>query len=82
MGDLSDFNELSEIQTFYKDTTILLTGCTGFLGKILLEKLLRACEVKKIYCIVRDKKNQLADERFHQMFESKVSFITTYIYLT
>ncbi|XP_065170715.1 fatty acyl-CoA reductase wat-like [Atheta coriaria] len=72
MGDLSDFNELSEIQTFYKDTTILLTGCTGFLGKILLEKLLRACEVKKIYCIVRDKKNQLADERFHQMFESKM----------
>lgn len=32
---------LSSIQEFYKDVTIFITGATGFLGKILLEKLLR-----------------------------------------
>lgn len=34
-------NHLSEIQSFYKDTTIFLTGATGFLGNLILEKLIR-----------------------------------------
>jgi fatty acyl-CoA reductase len=35
----------------------LLTGCTGFLGKVILEKLLRSCpDVKKIYIMVRPKR--------------------------
>lgn len=34
-------SQLSAIQEFYRDTTIFVTGATGFLGKILLEKLLR-----------------------------------------
>lgn len=34
-------SELSSIQEFYKDATVFITGATGFLGKILVEKLLR-----------------------------------------
>ena len=35
---------------FYRDKTILLTGSTGFLGKVVLEKLLRSLPiVKTIY---------------------------------
>lgn len=31
----------SEIQSFYNDMTILLTGATGFLGNLIMEKLMR-----------------------------------------
>lgn len=34
-------NELSDIQSFYKDTTVFLTGATGFMGNLILEKLIR-----------------------------------------
>lgn len=34
-------DQLSEIQSFYKDTTIFLTGATGFMGNLILEKLIR-----------------------------------------
>lgn len=34
-------NQLSEIQSFYNGTTILLTGATGFMGNLILEKLIR-----------------------------------------
>jgi len=41
--EFNDQNEtqLSDIQSFYKDTTIFLTGGTGFMGNLILEKLLR-----------------------------------------
>lgn len=32
---------LSEIQSFYNDMTIFLTGGTGFMGNLILEKLIR-----------------------------------------
>lgn len=31
-----------KLKEFYKDKIILLTGCTGFLGKVLVEKILRS----------------------------------------
>jgi fatty acyl-CoA reductase len=31
----------SEIQSFYNDTTVFLTGATGFMGNLILEKLIR-----------------------------------------
>lgn len=34
-------NQQSEIQSFYNGTTILLTGATGFMGNLILEKLIR-----------------------------------------
>lgn len=34
-------NEQSEIQSFYNGTTVLLTGATGFMGNLILEKLIR-----------------------------------------
>jgi len=33
--------QLSEIQSFYNDTTIFLTGATGFMGNLILDKLIR-----------------------------------------
>jgi len=34
-------NRLSEIQSFYYGMTVFLTGATGFMGRLILEKLLR-----------------------------------------
>lgn len=36
----------------------MITGCTGFLGKVILEKVLRTCpDVNKIFVMVRPKRN-------------------------
>ena len=44
------------IRDFYKDKVLLITGATGFLGKVLLEKFFRSAnEFKKIYVLVRPK---------------------------
>jgi alcohol-forming fatty acyl-CoA reductase len=45
------------IPLFYKDKTILMTGCTGFVGKVVLEKFIRCIpEFKRIYVLVRPKR--------------------------
>ena len=50
---------------------MLLTGTTGFLGKIVLEKILRCLkDVKKIYVLVRTKRNKSTVDRVRELFES------------
>lgn len=45
------------IADFYGGKNILITGATGFMGKVLVEKLLRDCrDVKSIYVLVRMKR--------------------------
>jgi len=42
------------VRNFYKDKVIFLTGTTGFIGKVVLEKILRSCpDFKRIYVMVR-----------------------------
>lgn len=38
-----DPNHKIGIKEFYAGKNVLLSGCTGFLGKVVLEKLLRTC---------------------------------------
>lgn len=66
--------ENSEIIKFYSGKNILITGVTGFMGKVLLEKILRLCDdVGTIYLMIRTKKGSNKDERLKQLFESQVS---------
>lgn len=52
------------IREFYIDKTILLTGATGFLGKVVLEKLVRTLPcVKRIYILVRPKRGIKINDR-------------------
>ncbi|VVC29135.1 Hypothetical protein CINCED_3A018521 [Cinara cedri] len=63
----------SEIQSFYNDKTIFLTGATGFIGSLILEKLLRTCTgIKRIYILIREKKGKTPEERFTELFEGPV----------
>lgn len=62
------------VSEFYNGKTIFITGGTGFMGKVLLEKLLRACPgVFKIYLLIRPKKGQHVQERLQQLLCSPVS---------
>ncbi|XP_051189643.1 fatty acyl-CoA reductase 1 [Lolium perenne] len=48
----------------FRNKTILITGSTGFLGKLLLEKILRVQpDVKKIYLLVRAPDDASAEQR-------------------
>lgn len=53
---------------FFKGKTVFITGGTGFMGKVLLEKLLRSCPgIARIYLLIRPKKGQNANERLQQL---------------
>lgn len=64
--------QFSEIQYFYKNSTVLLTGATGFVGKLLLEKLLRQCHVKHVYVLIREKNGTDAESRCADIFDATV----------
>ena len=66
--------EDSPIQKFFTGKSVFLTGSTGFLGSVLVEKLLRGCpEIKKIYLLIRKKKGVDVEERFKKLIDAKVS---------
>lgn len=67
-------SNISYIQNFYVGKTVFLTGASGTLGKLVLEKLLRCCgDLKRIYVLMRDKRGVKSEERLREMFSSEVS---------
>nr|AWJ25024.1 fatty acyl-CoA reductase [Nilaparvata lugens] len=53
----------------FKDTSVLISGGTGFMGKVLTEKLLRSCpDIKNIYLLIREKKGKNFDQRLEEIF--------------
>lgn len=61
------------IAAFYGGKSILITGATGFMGKVLMEKLFRTSpDLKVIYILVRTKAGQTTQQRVFQILNSKV----------
>ncbi|KAJ8978354.1 hypothetical protein NQ317_002663 [Molorchus minor] len=61
-------NPETSVSEFYNGKTVFITGGTGFMGKVLLEKLLRACSgVSKIYLLIRPKRGQDAQQRLQEL---------------
>lgn len=61
-------------KTTLKTKILSFTGGTGFLGMILIEKLLRCCsELTSIYILVRPKKGQDIHNRLEAIFSEPVS---------
>jgi fatty acyl-CoA reductase len=58
--------ETSQIKNFYRGKTVLVTGTTGFVGKVLLEKLIRTfTDVKCIYLMIRPRPNISPKQRMY-----------------
>ncbi|XP_012057002.1 PREDICTED: putative fatty acyl-CoA reductase CG5065 [Atta cephalotes] len=61
-------SEYTSVKDFYRDRSIFITGATGFMGKVLVEKLLRSCpDIKNIYLLMRPKKGQNVQERLQEL---------------
>lgn len=73
MGDTTVHQTNSEIQKFYDGKKIFITGGTGFLGKLLVEKLLRSTNVDSIYFLIRPKKGKTIHARLDEYFNDVVS---------
>lgn len=69
---------LTPIQEFYVGQSIFITGGTGFMGKLLIEKLLRSCPgIAFIYLLVRPKKEKDVHQRIEELFDDAVSMRNT-----
>lgn len=62
---------LSSYSVLNKKFLHLYPGGNGFVGKILIEKLLR-CDVKKIFIMMRPKKQKNLHQRFEALIEDPV----------
>jgi fatty acyl-CoA reductase len=61
-----------KVKEFYRGKNILITGCTGFLGKVILEKMLRTCpDVLQFYIMVRPKR------KIHPMARIRTEMLTS-----
>ncbi len=72
-GTLPDPAE-SEIAAFYVGRSVLITGATGFMGKVLVEKLLRSCPgIRSIYLLMRPKRGQEPKARLNELLSAQVN---------
>lgn len=66
--------KLNSVQEFYKDKTIFITGGSGFMGKVLVEKLLYSCsDLKQIIMLMRNKRGRTARMRVNEFETLPVS---------
>jgi fatty acyl-CoA reductase len=65
--------EKVSIQDFYTGRSIFITGATGFMGKVLVEKLLRSCPgIDRVYLLIRPKTDKDVRFRLQEMIKCKV----------
>ncbi|CAG9576943.1 unnamed protein product [Danaus chrysippus] len=73
MGFLDrDFSDVPSIADYYKNKTIFITGGSGFMGKVLVEKLLYSCpDLDRIYLLLRSSKGIKAEDRLNNLYLSR-----------
>lgn len=55
--------------------SVFLTGVTGFMGKVLMEKVLRCLDTDTVYVLIRAKRGKSVSERLEKILEAPVSQI-------
>ncbi|XP_058122959.1 fatty acyl-CoA reductase wat-like [Anopheles ziemanni] len=75
MASLEEFRAYrSPLKDFYTGKSVLLTGGSGFLGKLLIEKLVK-CDVAEILLILRHKKGVSPADRLEQLLDKEPVFV-------
>ncbi|XP_025263366.1 fatty acyl-CoA reductase 1-like [Camponotus floridanus] len=66
--DKNTIDPAKSIPSFYAGQSIFLTGATGLIGKVYIEKILRSCpDVREIFILMRPKKGININERLEKM---------------
>ncbi|CAH0713004.1 unnamed protein product, partial [Brenthis ino] len=61
------------VTEYYEGKTIFITGASGFLGKALVEKLLRSCPgIKTLYLLMRQKKGVSSTDRLKELCNNRI----------
>ncbi|XP_075227399.1 putative fatty acyl-CoA reductase CG5065 isoform X2 [Lycorma delicatula] len=65
--------DVKDIENFYANRSVFITGASGFMGKVLVEKLLYGCpSLSRIYILLRPKKCVSISSRLDAMFRTPV----------
>jgi fatty acyl-CoA reductase len=63
----------SSIVEYYKGHAVFVTGATGFMGKVLVEKLLRSCPgIEHLYLLMRPSNGQSVLNRLQALINNQV----------
>ncbi|KAK3913601.1 Fatty acyl-CoA reductase 1 [Frankliniella fusca] len=63
-----------DVASFFAGRSVLITGATGFMGKVLVEKLVRECPgLDTVYALVRHKRGRTPADRINEYVTSQVS---------
>jgi nucleoside-diphosphate-sugar epimerase len=62
------------IKSHFEGSTVFLTGATGYIGGLVLEKLLRTTGVKRIYVLLRHKRGQDGSSRLQKLLQTNPIF--------
>lgn len=75
----TDDFETDRVVETYAGKKILITGGTGFLGKVMLEKFLRCLpDIAHIYVLVRSKHGKDPKHRLDEIYNSPVSLLSPF----
>lgn len=65
------------VSEWYDGRSVFITGGSGFMGKVLVEKLLYSCsKIKCIYILLRGKRGRTPAQRVADMWKLPVSVAT------
>ncbi|XP_075211573.1 putative fatty acyl-CoA reductase CG5065 isoform X1 [Lycorma delicatula] len=63
-----EYNNYTSVSEFYKNRCIFITGGTGFMGKVLVYKLLKSCPgIKYVFLLMRPKRGESVDARLSKL---------------
>jgi fatty acyl-CoA reductase len=63
----------SPVADFFAGRSVLVTGATGFVGKVVVHRLLTACSrVERIYVLMRHKRGKTPDQRLDGLLAAPI----------